>query len=638
MTQQKTPGSAIPASLLDRAPVAVPGLLVAAILLVRCLFAYSPEVLHGGLVDTDSYMHIVRLEDLVRNGAWHYGFFPRDNAPFGMALHWTKAYDIMALAIAAPIALFAGWHTAFATVAVLVGPLSIAALILAGCWAAAPICPAPERRLIGILIAISPSIFANGQIGDCDHHVTVTAAWVLFMGLALRVVLMRGEAALRVGIAAGLAAAFALWVSVECILAVCLGVALIGLGWVRDGAPVRRGSLAFALSFAPAMVALLAFDPPYGGWANFELDRLAFVHVAFALLVALLFLLLAYAPQAPERWRARLALAVAGSAVAAAAIIMLFPGLIQPEQALFREDDIPGFWEWNDINEMKPAFQFIDGGILFMGAPFIGLASALSLAWEERRTKAGPAWVLMVLMLALIGTLGLIHIRFAMYPEVLAAYPAAVALSRLGGLMARLGGGVWLRQGAQAVAAAIIVAGPILGFAVASAIIDRKTPPEPDCAVRKVAPALNDAAFMGGRDLIILSEPNEAPEILYWTDHGTIFGPYHTNREGLHDLARFFTSTDDVAAKAVVARRGIAYVMLCHGDTGTSGGTPAGERPIVAMSNSAPPMAEQGPPVDPHVLYLRLLRGEVPPWLKPQPWPKGVKTDLRLFRVAPGKG
>ncbi len=626
LTAGKEPGQ----SLLDNLPVALPGLLVAAILLIRCVFAYSPEVLHGGLVDTDSYMHIVRLEDLIRNGAWHYGFFPRDNAPFGMVLHWTKAYDVMALALAAPIALFFGWHTAFAAIAVVVGPLSIAALILAATWAVAPVCPAPERRLIGILIAISPSIFANGQIGDCDHHVTVTAAWMLFMGFALRVVLRPED--MRTGVAAGLAAAFALWISVECILAVCLGVTLIGLGWIREGLPLRRGSLAFALSFALAMVAVLAFDPPYGGWINFELDRLALVHVVFAIFVALLFGVLGFAPQEPARRRIRLIVALAGGIVAAGAIILLFPDLIQPEQAMFREDDIPGFWDWNDINEMKPAFQYIDGGILFMGAPFIGLASALWLAWTERRVFAGAAWTLVALMLVAIGVLGLLHIRFAMYPEVLAAYPAAVALSRLGAIVTRMKAAAWLRQASQAGAAAVIVAGPIIGFALASWAMDRKPAPEPDCFVRKAAAALNDPSFMGGSDLVILSEPNQAPELLYWTSDRTIFGPYHTNREGLHDLARFFTSTDDVAAKAVAARRAIAYVMLCQGEAGTVGGTPAS-----APLNAGPIGGGGGggatPPIDPHILYLRLLRGETPPWLKAQPWPAGIKTDLKLYRV-----
>src|SRR5208282_4866896 len=102
-------------------------------------------------------------------------------------------------------------------------------------------------------------------------------------------------------------AAFALWLTVECILVIALGATLIALAWIRLGLVLRRTGLGFAWSFALCLAALLAYDPPYAGWLYPELERLSIVYVAFAVLLGLLSAALALAPQAPGAWRARLA-------------------------------------------------------------------------------------------------------------------------------------------------------------------------------------------------------------------------------------------------------------------------------------------------------------------------------------------
>jgi hypothetical protein len=114
-----------------------------------------------------------------------------------------------------------------------------------------------------------------------------------------------------------------------------------------------------------------------------------------------------------------------------------------------------------------------------------------------------------------------------------------------------------------------------------------------------------------------MSHPNESPDLLYWTEHRVVAGHYHTNVEGLRDLLDFFISQDDATARAIAARRGIAFVLFCAGDppvTDTTGGDRRG-------------------------LYIRLQRGEVPGWLVAQPWPVGITSELRLFRVmSPPRG
>jgi len=593
------------ASVIERLPVPLAGVALAAFVLTAVLLTAHPEVLRGDLIDTDSYMHLVRLRAVIADGSWQGGFFPRDNAPFGMVLHWTKAYDLMMLALAAPLAAFVGWGRALMWLAPAIWPLAVFAVVMAGAWAIAPICETAERRLAGIVLALAPMVLDYGSVGDADHHVMVVAAWLLFMGFALRVAIGGG---LRQGVWAGLAAALALWLSVECILGVALGIALMGLAWVRDGEGLRRASLGFAATFALAMALLLALDAPAGGWLEAEPDRLSVLYVAFALLLALLWGVLALLPQRAEAWRARLGVAAAGAALCAICLAALFPAIFAPEQAVFGaelDDQV-----WNDVDEMVPVFRRFGTGIMLTGSIAIGLAAAVALAWRERRTAAGQSWATFAVMLALLGALGLRHLRFVIYPEALAALPVAVLLNRIGPFVDRVAPASLRLFGRTLACVAVLAGSLLLGGAVAPAAGD-SAPARVGCGVRAAAPALNDRRFMGGADLVIMSHPNDAPELLYWTAHRVVAGPYHTNVEGLRDVLDFFTSRDDAKAQAIAARRGIAFVMFCGGD------------PSVVDALGA----------DREGLYRRLRSGDVPRWLAAQPWPVGIITNLRLFRV-----
>ncbi|MGQ0676619.1 MAG: hypothetical protein ACT4N4_11110 [Rhodospirillales bacterium] len=129
--------------------------------------------------------------------------------------------------------------------------------------------------------------------------------------------------------------------------------------------------------------------------------------------------------------------------------------------------------------------------------------------------------------------------------------------------------------------------------------------------MRGAAAALNDAGFMGGRNLILLTHPDLAPETLYWTGHRVVAGLYHLNVDGLSDAVAVITARDDAMAREILTRRGVAYVLVC----------------------AAPAPSAH---IDPAQLFPRLERGEAPDWLRAQPLPSPIATDLRLYRVLPG--
>jgi hypothetical protein len=267
---------------------------------------------------------------------------------------------------------------------------------------------------------------------------------------------------------------------------------------------------------------------------------------------------------------------------------------------------------------MQPAFRHPAAGILFIAGPAIGLAVAIVLVWRERRRSTGATWAMFAMMLALLGALGLRHLRFALYPEALAALPIAVLLIRSAPLIDQVSRAS-VRHFGRVFASVAVFAGPMIVAGLLPAAAPEAEPGEMQCAVRAVASALNDPRFMGGTDLIIMTQPTPAAEVLYWTGHRVVDAPYHSNVAGIyaitHDLIEFMTSRDDTAPREIIARRGISFVMLCGGNRAVSGPADPDGRP----------------------LFARLLSGKVPGWLVPQPWPAGVTSDLRLFRVlSPG--
>ncbi len=73
--------------------------------------AHDTPILTGGLLGPDSYMRMVRVEALLDTGAWYDHRIERSNAPFGEELHWTRPFDLLLLAGAAPLAPLLGWKT-----------------------------------------------------------------------------------------------------------------------------------------------------------------------------------------------------------------------------------------------------------------------------------------------------------------------------------------------------------------------------------------------------------------------------------------------------------------------------------------------------------------------------------------------
>ena len=131
-----------------------------------------PGVLHGDLLNPDSYMRLDRLQDiLARDAPLHVVL--RDASGAGAILHWSHLLDSLLLLLALPLRPLLSQSAALHVAAVLLGPLAMGLLGIATAWAMAPIADRGWRWMAPVMAGAAFPIVTYGFPG---WH-TITCCW-----------------------------------------------------------------------------------------------------------------------------------------------------------------------------------------------------------------------------------------------------------------------------------------------------------------------------------------------------------------------------------------------------------------------------------------------------------------------------
>lgn len=527
---------------------------------------------HPSLIDNDSWMHVVRLHEVLARGAWNHGITLRDGAPSGYALHWTMPLDLLALALASPLAGTLGWHGAVDAVAPYVGPVTGMGLLAAVAWAAAPLGRGVPVLAV-LLSAAAPPVIGYGLLGICDHHLLIEAVGVAAIAAGWR--LATGSDSAARGAVAGLLGGVGLWVALEAMPLVLLSWALgTGAALWRPQAH-RRSALAQALALASTTAVALALDQPADPATT---DRLGPVVLALALLCAVLTLVTLSQAERPPRRRVMVVGAVA--AVAGLLWLALYFGAKQSSPAL---EPAVAAWFWGGIAEFASPLSLHPAmAIMVLAQPAMAVLAAGFLLWRSQGRERLMWAAALAVSVALLAA-GAACARMTLHAAVPDALILAVAISRLFTLALRPGLRV-ARVVAPVLAIALPYAAPLaLGSPAAL----------PKCPVDEAARLL--AAEPAP---LVLADINLSPPLLYKAPNTrTLSGPYHVNPQGLSALYAFATA-GEAEGHAIVGHLGATHVLVC------------------------PPGMPDGP------LRRRLLEGRAPDWLEPM-----NAGPVRLYRV-----
>jgi hypothetical protein len=499
----------------------------------------AAELRHGGLVNPDSAMRMVRLNDIVATGQPLHAVL-RDASGAGAVMSWSHFMDSLLLLLAAPLAVLTGWPAALHAAALAWSPLCMAGLGVAAAWAAAPVATRVTLWTAALAAGTAPAILTYGLPGTVHHHVPLLVTAVMAWGWALR--LLRGASPLSGGIALGAWTAAGLWLSPEALPFALLATGALWLEWLRTG---RRGhSRALATSAATlAALATLAWlvDPPAAGLWAIEPDRISLPFVLLAIGAAI-------ASGIGLGGLGRPA-ALAAAAIAAVLWLCAFPhvlhgtaGLMDPAQA---EAFFGRIAEMQPVNTLETAFVTLTGGTF-------ALAGLLLLA-----TRLRPAAPLLYAAACTAGMLALaaLHVRFAAYPAIAGALVLPAMLSRID---------------ASRIAAAfqslarIACLGGLLGTPALAPLAAVAATPKSTAH----ACALDGAvALLQGHDgAVVLADINDGPGLLYRTRARIVGSLYHRNIDGFMRLRAAWRDTPAAEPNPTLRDTRATLVLACPGE------------------------------------------------------------------------
>lgn len=550
--------------------------LVYALLPVAITVALSakilPGVLAGGLVNPDSYMRLVRLQDEIQRHDVGY-LVARDGSGGGTLLHWSHLLDMLLCLIAAPFRLAMNWHDALHAAAVLFGPLCMAALGVALAWAVAPVAHRRWLWLTPAAVALAAAVTPYGLPGEAHHHVLLIVVAAMTAGYALRAALglIRDGDGLAMGAWGGLG----IWISPETMPLTLMAFGGLWLAWLlqpegRRTRMIREAAVGLLL----VVCGTYAVDPPYAGYASVEIDRISIVYVGLALAIGVAACAAAFVPDSGKR---RMLIGLLVPAACLAAWLALFPIVARGTDGLMNAHDTQAML--GAIVEMLP----VRGAAQAVEFLLTGTLIAAVLTWfgvSHRSVLVGYA----ALCACILVVLGALHVRFAAYPAAASAAMLPVLLDRCGTSLAG-----WPESARACVRVALMAIFVLVPCGVAL--------PAANAAQRAGAASCdlaNSTAMLADHaGQIVLSNPNSVPELLYRTRVLTVGSLYHRNVAAFMRLRAAWRSTPGDTVPAAVRATGATLILFC----------PSPTRSLLVAD------------VPPATLLDRLNQGHVPAWL-----------------------
>ena len=570
-----------------------------------------PGVLHGDLLNPDSYMRLDRLHDiLARHAPLHVVL--RDASGAGAVLHWSHLLDSLLLLLALPLRPLLSQSAALHVAAVLLGPLGMGLLGIATAWAMAPIADRGWRWMAPVMAGAAFPIVTYGFPGVAHHHVLLAVAAVVMAGAAGRAATGDRAAGSRLGVWAGAA----IWLSPESWPFVLMAFGGCGFSWMlsasrprvrraRDpmvGEPLAAAGSLFLLVVACAV----SIDPPLDGLGSVEIDRLSIVYLLLAAITCAIGWTLWGLDRAGVPSAQRVGVAAVAAAVGLGIWFVLFPAVLRGPGGLVNAEANRIFSR--GIQEMQPVASLAQA----VGFLLDGEVAMLLLLWFAL-SRRSLLWAYSALCVGVMLVLGLKYLRFSTYPAAAAAVTLPVILTECTRLLALRPPIVQAAARIAVIALMILTHPASLGLGEADATdwaASRWPAGVPDCRVDKLGPML--APYAGQ---VVLTNVDDAPELLYRTGILIVGSLYLRNVAAFMRLrAAWRSGPSDVVPEAVRAT-GATLVLVCP-------------RPGPYAGRSA--LVDDLPP---ETLLDRLNSGEVPSWLKEVA--RDPASGHVLYRIVP---
>ena len=550
-----------------------------------------------GLGDTDDNLRMMEVRGLLSGQGWFDLRQYRLDPPVGANIHWSRLVDLPIAGIKLALLPFMNGAAA-ERAAVAVAPL-LPMLVTMAAMAGA------VRRLLGpvaVPVALALLLCAHSVRGmwmplRIDHH-----GWQLAM-LSLAVLALTDRRPARGGLLLGATTAVSLTIGLEMLLYLAAAGGVVALVWVRDrgeaprlaayGASLAAGCGLGFLLFASYDNRLAVCDALSPVW----LTTLGAAGAAGVLLSRL----------RTESWVKRLLIGGAAAVAVAAFYALAWPHCLGRLEGSTPE--LEEMW-LSRVREARPIYthsSLVMAAVLAL--PGAGLIGYALMIWRNRRdAEALIPWAGLAFLAIIPAALLFWQTRAGPSAQLL-SIPGATALAWL-----LIG---WAQSRPQML---VRVLGSVLAFYAVSGLavqnaVQQLTPDKANAKQNAISQANGRCPTLAALRPIaqqpkgyVLTHVDLGPRLITVTHHDAVAGPYHRNQQAILDVMKGFRGTPE-AAQAMIARRGIDYVLICPG-----------------LSETTVYRAES-----PKGFYAQLAKGKVPAWLAPIPLPKD--NPYRMWRV-----
>lgn len=582
-----------------------------------CLYWLVTTLLYAGLIlpgaedligpDNDDSMRLVQVRDLLAGQGWFDLHQYRLGLEGGTLMHWSRFVDL-------PIAVLIKFFSLFLTSTAAEGAAATAwPLILIGflLW---PLALA-ARRIGGIdtmhialgLGAIFVFTCSKFRPGSIDHHNVqlVLTMWVVAM-------LVDRQARPRNYVIAGCAAAAAIAIGAETVPFVAVACICVAVQWAWHGRGFTAPAQMFGLSLTLAVTAAFLATVPPSAYAAVTCDNLS---LGFYSLTALggsgLFLISSLAKSAHRAFRFGLLAAMGG-------LLLLAARIIAPQclgDPLSNLDPLLVELWLNGVSEARSVLAELRFEPHLLGIFYaVGLFAQAVCFFRIIQGRDRELHSLLLVLISAVWTVSLLQVRGALFANLLSILPLSLLIAELRRAAHREPNSIEL---GFAYAATALVSVPavwgVVGIlssqgwgALALNVISAPTAAEEgECGGPQAMALLNTLPLS-----VVAAPSNSGADILRFTPHRALSGPYHRNQGGMLTELHIGLATP-ADAQAFLRGAGVTVLAYCKSDPQT--------QTMMGMKKDS--------------LYAALGRGEVPDYL--QPIGGGEVDGFRFFGVRP---
>lgn len=565
-------------------------------------FKLNTSLKGAELIDTDTYMRLVRVEQLVETGDWYDSTIYRNNYPYGDTLHWTRPLDVLLIAGGAPLIPWLGLKDALLKFGIVFSPIIGIFSLLALIWTTKPVMSKKTQNLLLLIFIAQPLLFQIFMFGRPDHHSLLVLLFILLVGSLTHMFTKTNWE--KYSILAGFFAAISTWISTEAIFSVIMVYLALVFLWVLNKEKYTLMLREFSFSLLIFTSLFLLIERPVTDFISaVEYDKISIVYVFVYFTGAVYSLFLSRINS--KNTKTRLMWAIILLIPAAAAIWLVYPLFFHGPMVLVNPDIVP-IW-LSKVSEVQPlhrsGYYFL---VTYLGSAGLVLFYGFYL-WKKKEYKQISKPLLLYFIGFLIfSALTFYQVRMAYCGLVLITIVLAFMLNNVIAWITKFPSSL-LPLWRSGVILLFILGFPLLGMALTISLAEESNDESPPLPA--LCQYLNDYSQTEPDVETVLAPIDYGPQILYRTDYNIISAPYHRNDSGMLFTEEVMTSNDMGKIEEMLKKRKIDLIVI-----------PLQINEFDTIDN-------------PSVFFERLKRNQVPDWLTKLKLPEELEDTTAIYRV-----